>query len=209
MTSWNLGSTWNGQNWSLEGRPKATSTISIAGVALPTDVTVPRAVLNLNRSPHPKQRIPYIENISCLYLFIALRTSLFDCIYSFKNCVPGINKGLLKNQRTMTVTKHTKTLISWNVIGPNASCLSFMTFFISLSFSSFGTSSSKGSSPFAYYIFHIVNDFIYYHTMKFLWMKMVIIVMLPIYASCSSSLRTNFENRAIPMIEISLRSLLG
>ena len=92
----------------------------------------------------------------------------FNCIYSFKNCVPGINKGLLKNQRTITVTKHTKTLISWNVIGPNASCLSFMTFFISLSFSSFGTSSSKGSSPFAYYIFHIVNDFIYYYTMKYL-----------------------------------------
>ena len=59
---------------------------------------------------------------------------LFNGIYSFKNCVPGINKGLLKNQRTMTVTKHTKTLISWNVIGPNASFLSFMTFFISLSF---------------------------------------------------------------------------
>ena len=65
-----MGSTWNGQNWSLEGRPKATSTISIAGVALPTDVTVPRAVLNLNKSPHPKQRIPYIDNIFCNYLFI-------------------------------------------------------------------------------------------------------------------------------------------
>ena len=137
----------------------------------------------------------------------------FNCIYSLKNCVPGINKGLLKNQRTMTVTKHTKTLISWNVIGPNASCLSFMTFFISLSFSSFGTSSSKGSSPFAYYIFRIVNDLNYYYTRKktwsFLWMNMVIILMLPIYASCSSSLRTNFENRASPMIEISLQSLLG
>ena len=70
MNSRNMGSTWNGQNWSLEGRPKATSTISIAGVALPTDVTVPRAVLNLNKSPHPKQRIPYIDNIFCNYLFI-------------------------------------------------------------------------------------------------------------------------------------------
>ena len=208
-----MGCTWNGQNWSLEGRPKATSTISIAGVALPTDVTVPRAVLNLNRSPHPKQRIPYNDNISWHYLFIILRKYLFNGIYSFKNCVPGINKGLLKNQRTMTVTKHTKTLISWNVIGPNASCLSFMTFFISLSFSSFGTSSSKGSSPFAYYIFHIVNDFMWYDTMKD---KMAIslngnenILLLPIYASCSSSLRTNFENRASPMIEISWRSLPG
>ena len=99
-----------------------------------------------------------------VYRLNVLRKSLFKSIYSFENCVPGINKGLLKNQRTMTVTKHTKTLISWNVIGPNASCLSFMTFFISLSFSSFGTSSSKGSSPFAYYIFRIVNDLNYYYT---------------------------------------------
>ena len=110
---------------------------------------------------------PILSNGYNIYWQYFLSLSVyFKSIYSFENCVPGINKGLLKNQRTMTVTKHTKTLISWNVIGPNASCLSFMTFFISLSFSSFGTSSSKGSSPFAYYIFHIVNDFIYYHTMK-------------------------------------------
>ena len=77
INSRNMGSTWNGQNWSLEGRPKATSTISIAGVALPTDVTVPRAVLNLNKSPHPKQRVPYIDNIFCNYLFIIKSLFIF------------------------------------------------------------------------------------------------------------------------------------
>ena len=84
--------------------------------------------------------------------------------------VPGINNGLLKNQSIITVTKQTKTLNSWAVIGPSDSCLSFITCFISLSFSASGTSSSISSVLACkhrklYFILHVLITHIFFYNL--------------------------------------------